>query len=110
MVFVIIRLPIDSHNLNNDGMLPDAVILADSTTAPPLLYAQQVKSQRPDVSIMSAIADTPGAPEINEQTLDGLLTAGRIYVVSPVKGYCPDLLLKRCDFEPAASIYRARPK
>jgi hypothetical protein len=93
-----------------DAVRQDAIIYADSTTAPPLLYAQEVKAKRPDVKIVSPVACSPGSPELNEQTIDGLLAEQRIYVVSPVKNYCPDFLLERCVFEPAGPIYHALPK
>jgi len=93
-----------------DAVRQDAIVYADGTTAPPLLYAQEVKAKRPDVKIASPLGCSPGSPELNEQTLDGLLAEQRIYVVSPVKKYCPDLLLERCTFEPAGPIYRALPK
>jgi hypothetical protein len=93
-----------------DAVRQDAIVYADNTTSAPLLYAQEVKAKRPDVKIISPVACSPGSPELNEQTIDGLLAEQRIYVVSPVKNYCPDLLLERCVFEPAGPIYHALPK
>jgi len=89
---------------------PRAVIYADSTTAPPLLYAQEVKAKRPDVAIISRIGTSRGAPEFSEATVERLLRERPIYVVSAVKGYYPEFLEGRCDFEPAGIIYRVVPK
>lgn len=93
-----------------DSVRQNAIVHADNTTAPPLLYAQEVKAKRPDVRIISPVGCSPGSPELNEQTADRLLAEQLIYVVSPVKRYCPDLLLERCVFEPAGPIYHAIPK
>ncbi len=89
---------------------PNAVIFADSTTAPPLLYDQEVNAKRCDVKIISLIGTSAGAPDFNERTVDKLLAERAIYVVSPVRRYYPELLHERCDFEPAGVIYRAVPR
>ncbi|MFA5251921.1 MAG: DUF2723 domain-containing protein [Phycisphaerae bacterium] len=84
----------------------NSVIYADSTTASPLLYLQKVKKRRSDAKIISSIASSEDSPEFNEQTITKLLAERAVYVVSPVKGYCPDFLLKRCSFIPAGIIWR----
>ena len=89
---------------------PDAIIFADTTTAPPLLYAQQVKARRIDVKIISSIGSSAAAPQADEQTIDKLLAEKTVYVVSPLKGYCPDLLFQRCTFEDDGVVHRAIPK
>lgn len=90
---------------------PNAAILADPTTSPPLLYIQQVRAERPDVWIISFIGSTVGAPQLNEQTIDKLLAERAVYVVSPMKGYCPDFLLDdRFTFRQAGPIWRVTPK
>jgi len=89
---------------------PEAIIFADTTTAPPLLYAQQVKARRADVKIISSIGSSAAAPHLDEQTIDKLLAEKTVYVVSPLKGYCPDLLFQGCTFEDAGIVHRAVPK
>lgn len=89
---------------------PDAIIFADTTTAPSLLYAQQVKAKRADVKIISSIGSSVASPQLDEQTIDKLLAEKAVYVVSPLKGYCPDLLLERCTFEDGGVVHRAVPK
>ena len=90
---------------------PNAAILADPTTSPPLLYLQEVRAQRPDVTVFSLIGDTVGAPQLDEQTIDKLLAERAVYVVSPMKGYCPDFLLEgRFTFQQAGHIWRVTPK
>jgi len=89
----------------------NAVILADPTTSPPLLYLQEVKADRPDVWIISVIGSTAGAPRLDGQTIDKLLAERAVYVVSPVKGYCPAFLLDgRFTFEQAGPVWRVTPK
>ena len=84
----------------------DAIIWADTTTAPPLLYAQHVKGKRGDVKIMSSIISSEGSPEFNDQTIEKLLDVRAVYVVSPKSGYCPDFLLRRYSFVPSGIIWR----
>jgi hypothetical protein len=88
---------------------PPAVIYADATTAPPLLYAQEVMEKRPGVNIkiISSIGSSENSPEFNELTIEKLLRDRDVYVVSPAKGYCPDFLLRRYDFEPAGVLWEA---
>lgn len=82
------------------------IIFADATTAPPLLYAQQIKTRRPDVKIISGIGSSENSPEFNEQTIEKLLAERSVYVVSPVDGYCPAFLLERYKFEQAGLIWK----
>ncbi|MDH4238692.1 MAG: DUF2723 domain-containing protein [Phycisphaerae bacterium] len=89
-----------------DTVETDAIIWADTTTVPPLLYAQHVKGKRGDVKIISSIMSSEGSPEFNEQTIEKLLDERPVYVVSPIKGYCPAFLLEGYRFEEAGIIWR----
>jgi hypothetical protein len=89
-----------------DTVEKDAIIWADTTTVPPLLYAQHVKGKREDVKIISSIMSSEGSPEFNEQTIEKLLNEKAVYVVSPKSGYCPDFLLQRYSFVPSGIIWR----
>lgn len=84
----------------------NSVIYADSTTASPLLYLQKIKKRRSDAKIISSIASSEDSPEFNEKTITKLLAERAVYVVSPVKGYCPDFLLKQYSFIPAGVVWR----
>ncbi len=88
---------------------PPAIICADATTAPPLLYAQEVQKKRQgdDIKIISGIGSSENSPEFSEQTIEKLFSERAIYVVSPAKGYCPDFLLRSYEFEPAGILWRA---
>jgi len=89
-----------------DQVASDAIIYADTTTAPPLLYVQQVKGKRDDVKIISDIGSSPGAPACTETDLASSLARGVMYVVSPQEGYCPAFILEKYDFEQAGILYR----
>lgn len=92
-----------------DTVQANAVIFADSTTTPPLLYAQEVNGSRTDVKIIPGITSitSNGEPlELNDQTIAELLADRTAYVVSPLPGYCPDFLLERYDFVRAGILWR----
>ena len=85
-----------------------AVIYADATTAPPLLYAQEAMKvrQASDIKIISSIGSSENSPEFDKQTIKKLLSERNVYVVTPAKGYCPDFLLRGYDFEPAGILWK----
>ncbi len=71
----------------------NAVIYADTTTAGPLLLAQQVKGIRPDVKIVSGTVNSEGAPKFDRETIAQLVKELPVYVVSTKPGYCPEFVL-----------------
>jgi len=87
---------------------PPAIIYADATTAPPLLYAQEVMKERQgsDIKIISSIGSSENSPVFDRQTIKKLFSERAVYVVTPAQGYCPDFLLRRYDFEPAGVLWR----
>jgi hypothetical protein len=89
-----------------DGVEENAIIYADSTTAHALLYAQQVKGKRQDVKIVSTYDKSENAPVLNEDTVAGLMNNSALYVVSPLKDYCPIYLLERYDFVERGVLWR----
>jgi hypothetical protein len=89
-----------------DAVEEGAVVWADITTAPPLLYAQEVKGRRGDIKIISSFIESEGSPEFNEWTIEELLGERAVYVVSPIGGYCPNFLLERYSFERSGIIWR----
>ena len=91
----------------------NALIFADSTTASPLLQAQEVNAKRADLKIISSLGRGADALQLDESAsggVDRLLAEETVYVVSPFKGYCPGLLLERCTFKDLGVIHRAVPK
>ena len=85
-----------------------AIIYADSTTAPPLLYAQEVMKERQecDIKIISSIGCSENSPEFNPEKIKKLLLERSVYVVTPTKDYCPDFLLEQYDFEPVGVLWK----
>jgi len=83
-----------------------AVIYADITTIGPLLYLQEVKGKRPDVKIVSGSINSKDAPRFNDQTIEQLLKAGQVYVVSNKPGYCPQFVLDNYDLIRAGILWQ----
>ena len=81
-----------------DLLEDNAVIYADTTTVGPLLYLQEVKGKRPDVKIVSGTINSKDAPKFDEQSIEQLLEAWPVYVVSPRPKYCPQFVLDHYDF------------
>ncbi len=81
-----------------DTVEENAIIYAYPTDAHVLLYVQEVKGKRRDVKIVSDYDMSENAPVLNENTVAGLMADSALYVVSPVKGYCPGFLLDGYDF------------
>ena len=90
-----------------DSVESDAVILGDTTTAPPLLYVQQAKGKGKNVRIVSKIVNDPNTPEEMETELMDKAAKGLVYVVTPKKGYFPAFIFDKCDFESAGVLHRA---
>ncbi len=89
--------------------VPNAIILADTTTSPPLLYVQEVQHIRPDVAVFSGIGNTSGVDDYSKKGLIEAISAGLVYVVSPLPGYCPAFILDDYAFEQAGVLYRVVP-
>ncbi len=84
----------------------NAIIYADGITVYPLLYAQEIKSQRSDIKIVSFHPNRKNPVVFNEQTVPKLLAEASIYVVSPLVEYCPQFLLEQYEFEQVALIWK----
>jgi len=89
-----------------DAAEAGAVIYADTTTVGPLLYVQEVKCKRPDVSIVTGIVASAGAPSYDEQTLKGLIGTRPCYVTSARPGYCPPFILDHYDLARIGVLWR----
>jgi hypothetical protein len=88
-----------------DTVKDKAIIYADGTTVYPLLYMQEIKAKRRDVTIVSGHGSINNLKEYNENVIDKILSERPVYVVSPISGYCPDFLLERYGFKPVVIIY-----
>lgn len=84
----------------------NAVIFADGTTICPLKYMQEVKGKRLDVKIVSGAGHITNSISFDQKNVMSLLETGSSYVVSPLKGYCPDYLLENYSFSAVGPVYR----
>ena len=83
-----------------------AAIYADGTTVYPLLCVQQVKAKRIDVRILSDTNLGQSPMLLNESLAAELVAGPGLYVVSPVKHYCPDFLLEAYDFVESGILWK----
>ena len=88
----------------------NGLIYADGTTVYALLLAQQSENLRPDVTIVSSHGTVNNLDRYGEERIDELFREHKIYVVSPVAGYCPGFLLEKFEFESVGIIWRAKIK
>ncbi|UCE98667.1 MAG: DUF2723 domain-containing protein [Planctomycetota bacterium] len=84
----------------------NAIIYADTTTVHALLYVQQVNGKRRDVRIVSEYDSSENAPALTEDTIEQLIQDSPVYVVSALKGYCPQFLLERYEFEQVGVLWK----
>jgi hypothetical protein len=59
---------------------------------------QEVKGGREDVKIISDYDMSKNAPVFTKDTIAELMKNSAVYVVSPIRGYCPEFLLDNYDF------------
>jgi hypothetical protein len=85
----------------------DAVIIADGTTVYPLWYCQEFKGLRQDVKILSLHKSYTNPVEFpTVDTMEEIMESSGVYIVSPVKGYCPQFLTESYDFVQQGPLYR----
>lgn len=89
-----------------DMVEKDAVIWACYTEVHALLYVQKAKGKRGDVRIVSEYDMGGNAPLFTEDTIEQLLKTSTVYVTSPLKGYCPQFLLQRYEFEQSGVLWK----
>jgi hypothetical protein len=87
-----------------------SIIYSDTTSVHAILYAQEYEGIRGDVKVLSDYDSSEGAPELNRETITKYINTSGVYVVSPVKGYCPEFMLENYDFEQVWPIYKIIPK
>jgi len=87
---------------------PEAIIYADTIAAGPLLVLQQTQGLRPDVRIVSPMASSPGAPVLDEASIDRLAQDFPVYVTSPKPGNCPAFMLKDYRMQRSGLLWQLR--
>lgn len=93
-----------------DTVCQDGVFWVDSTVVHLVLYIQQAYNYRQDVQVTSRYYRGNNAPVLDEPTLKNYINESAVYVVSPVKGYCPDFMLENYDFQQIWPIYKVMPE
>jgi len=88
----------------------NGLIYADGTTVYVLLLVQQSENLRPDVTIVSSHGTVNNLDGYGGERIDELFREHKIYVVSPVAGYCPGFLREKFEFESVGIIWRAKIK
>jgi hypothetical protein len=97
------------------AQLPErAALFADSTTAPPLVYVQEVEGRRPDL-LLATVGTLPAYLSAGEAAhywgadrslLDDLAAEGRrVFVVSDQPGYMPKWMEEHTRREPFGAVY-----
>ena len=84
----------------------NVVIYSDTTSVHPLLYVQEVKGRRSDVKIVSDYDMSKDVPVFAKDTIAELMKNSAVYVVSPIRGYCPEFLLDNYDFAQKGVLWK----
>jgi hypothetical protein len=94
------------NSVENDG-----VILADGTTVYALWYMQAIKGLKPDVQVVSSHGGYHSPfPMPDPHALETILKTKKVYVVSPVKEYCPEYILESYTFSKAGPLFEINNK
>jgi hypothetical protein len=89
-----------------DMVEENAIIYADSTVIHVFLYVQEAKGKRSDVRIVSKYYMSKDAPVFTDDTIEQLMENSAVYVVSPLKNYCPEFILDNYDTVESGVLYR----
>ncbi len=86
----------------------NAVIISECITAYALWYSQVAEGINPGAKIISINGHYDNPVDIpTEETIEGLLRQGPVYVVTAKKGYCPKFMLENFDFIPKGPLFQA---
>jgi len=91
---------------------PNAVLIADGTTVPPIHYLMETGRWYKAITVWPLLHGGDADYWPTPADVADALAAGRVYVVSPQPGYCPQWLLDGYEVEPVGVLYRvtaARP-
>ena len=84
---------------------PNAIIIADDTSARPFEYYQLAKGQRTDLKIVSSLyGNLPVARKVKK--LEEELTQRQIWIIRPYPGYCPAWVLNHFKIVSQGPLYR----
>ena len=83
----------------------NSLIIADGTSARPLIYYQLAYKKRKDLKITFSPFGALGEKE-KIAKLKKLLDRHDVYVIRPYRGYCPNWILKNFEIKKINSIYK----
>lgn len=83
------------------------VVAADATTARPLHYFQLTGRWTRNVRLLPSAREPRPTTMVTPADVRRELEAGHVYVVSPVRGYCPQWLLDGYELVPDGVLFRA---
>jgi hypothetical protein len=83
-----------------------AVLYAYTTDVHAILVLQESEGVRPDVMVVSDHNTSVGVEMLSEQVFAKWVKERPAYCVSPFKGYCPEWMLDKYDFEQVMLIYK----
>ena len=87
-------------------LLPSpSIVVADITAARPLEYLRETGRWRDGIRIVRFQELAPDDPKVTPEYLAADLAAGRVYVITPQRGYVPKWMMERCTFEPCGIIW-----
>ncbi len=89
-----------------DSVKSGSAIFADGTSLYPLAIAKDLYLSDKDVDIYSAHGSYDNLEGISSEDILGMLDKRDVYVVSPVKGYCLDVIFKNASFQKAGVLYK----
>jgi hypothetical protein len=85
----------------------DAVLFADGTAVRPLHYFALTGRWRADIRVYPPLDDTPANLDaFAEERLTDALAAGRVFVITPQPGYCPQWLLDGYEMKKIGYLYQ----
>lgn len=94
----------------SESLPAGSILIADSTSVRPFWYAQATGEWPASIEVRPAYTG-PRVPRdrLPSDDFQKALNEGRLYVISPVRNYCPDWLLDSCTFEPHGPVFRVIP-
>jgi hypothetical protein len=85
----------------------NAVVIGECVTVYVLWYSQVVEGINPGAKILSINGHYENPIDIpTEETIANLMKKGPVYVVTAMKGYCPQFMLDNYDFVPKGPLYQ----
>ncbi len=85
----------------------NSIIIANGTSARPLLYYQIAYKKRPDLKIVFSLFKND-SDKTKIAKLENLIKTKSVFIIRPYPGYCPDWILNNFELEKIDSIYKIK--